>query len=68
MVEAQGQGTLHCHMLLWLGGSPNLQLLQDCFEQDELFQANVFQWLEDIIKCELPSMSEPLEGGRQQQQ
>lgn len=62
MVEVQGRGTLHCHMLLWLGGSPNPQLLRDRFEQDESFQANVFQWLEDIIKCELPGMSEPLKG------
>ncbi|KIN92946.1 hypothetical protein M404DRAFT_172201, partial [Pisolithus tinctorius Marx 270] len=23
MVEAQGRGTLHCHMLLWIDGHPN---------------------------------------------
>ena len=29
MVEAQGRGTLHCHLLLWLSGNPNPQLLYD---------------------------------------
>ena len=27
MVEAQGRGTLHCHMLVWLTGSLSPQLL-----------------------------------------
>ncbi|KAG2744810.1 hypothetical protein P692DRAFT_201841410 [Suillus brevipes Sb2] len=39
MVEAQGRGTLHCHMLL-------PQVLHG-------FQAKMFDWLESIISCEL---------------
>lgn len=29
MVEAQGRGTLHCHMLIWLDGNPSPQELRD---------------------------------------
>lgn len=29
MVEAQGCGTLHCHMLLWIRGNPNPELLRE---------------------------------------
>jgi hypothetical protein len=29
MVEAQGRGTLHCHMLLWIKGNPGPQELRD---------------------------------------
>ena len=28
-VEAQGHGTLHCHMLLWIAGNPSPQMLRD---------------------------------------
>ena len=61
IVKVQGRGTLHCHMLLWLDGSPNPQLLLDCFEEDHSFQAAIFTWLEDIIKCKLPGMTKPLD-------
>lgn len=60
-VEAQGRGTLHCHMLLWVEGCPNPQLLRDCFEDDPSFKSDVFMWLEDIIKCKLPGMSVPVD-------
>lgn len=53
-VEAQGCGTLHCHLLLWLKGNPNPQLLQDQMREHSSFRGAVFTWLEDIIKCELP--------------
>lgn len=53
-VEAQGHGTLHCHLLLWLEGNPNPQLLQDRITDHPPFRDVVFNWLEDIIKCELP--------------
>lgn len=29
MVEVQGRGTLHCHLLLWLRGNPSPQVLRD---------------------------------------
>lgn len=55
-VEAQGRGTLHCHMLIWLKGNLNPQALRDRMERDDLFKQTLFTWLESIIKCELPGM------------
>ncbi|KAG2084532.1 uncharacterized protein F5147DRAFT_748794 [Suillus discolor] len=54
MVEAQGRGTLHCHMLLWIAGNPSPQALRDRLASDASFKSNMFQWLENIISCKLP--------------
>ncbi|KAF8177146.1 hypothetical protein K438DRAFT_1606696, partial [Mycena galopus ATCC 62051] len=55
MVEAQGRGTLHCHMLVWIEGNPSPQELRDRMRSDPQFQGQMFAWLESIISCELPS-------------
>jgi hypothetical protein len=55
MVEAQGRGTLHCHMLLWIEGNPNPQDLRDAMAADPEFQTSMFRWIESIIQCQLPS-------------
>lgn len=60
-VEAQGRGTLHCHMLVWIKGNPNPQALRDRIAEDSSFKDAMFGWLESIIKCELPGM-EPMLG------
>jgi hypothetical protein len=61
MVEAQGRGTLHCYMLIWLKGNPGPQELRDRMANEEGFQLQMFDWIESIIKCELPGMTEILE-------
>lgn len=60
-VEAQGRGSLHCHMLIWLRGNPNPQALRDRLAIDPAFKLAMFGWLESIIKCEFPDM-QPLLG------
>lgn len=60
MVEAQGKGTLHLHFLLWLEGNPNPQVLRDRMIADPIFKERMFAWLEAIISCELPGMTDPL--------
>lgn len=60
MVEAQGRGTLHCHMLIWLEGNPTPQRLRELMEQVPGYKQSVFNWLESVIKCELPSDTEPV--------
>jgi hypothetical protein len=55
MVEAQGRGTLHCHMLLWIAGNPSPQVLRDRLAEEDGFQEKMFAWLESIISCELPT-------------
>ncbi|KAI5996540.1 hypothetical protein F5J12DRAFT_725566, partial [Pisolithus orientalis] len=53
MVEAQGRGMLHMHMLLWVEGHPNPNELQKLMVHSKSFQNEVIMWLEDLIKCEL---------------
>ncbi|KIN96690.1 hypothetical protein M404DRAFT_162547, partial [Pisolithus tinctorius Marx 270] len=57
MVEVQGRGTLHCHMLVWVEGNPNPNQLRWKMHKDSTFKTSVTSWLEDIIKCELPGMT-----------
>lgn len=52
-VEAQGKGTLHCHMLIWLQGHPSPQILRNKMTESTQYTEAVFTWLESIIKCEL---------------
>ncbi|KIO01886.1 hypothetical protein M404DRAFT_28396 [Pisolithus tinctorius Marx 270] len=60
MVEAQGHGSLHCHMLVWVGGNPNPNRLRSRMQEDGVFQSSVIRWLEDTIKCEIPGMTDIL--------
>jgi hypothetical protein len=61
MVEAQGRGTLHCHMLVWLQGNLSPQALWDKINVDHPFTVSVISWLESVIHCHLPGMTEPLQ-------
>jgi Helitron helicase-like domain at N-terminus len=60
MVEVQGRGTLHCHMLIWITCGLSPQKLRDKMAEDELFKTDLFHWLESVIKCELPSNKVPI--------
>lgn len=53
-VEAQGKGTLHCHMLIWLEGHVSPLTLQNRMLESEEYKNRVFKWLESLIKCEFP--------------
>ncbi len=52
-VEAQGRGTLHCHMLIWLKDHPSPQDMRDAMGGSTQYTSAVFTWLESLIKCEL---------------
>ncbi|KAI0723583.1 hypothetical protein C8Q76DRAFT_572672, partial [Earliella scabrosa] len=52
-VEAQGRGTLHCHMLIWIKNHPNPQKLRDMMVSSTQYQADMFAWLESLVKTEL---------------
>ncbi|EGO04615.1 hypothetical protein SERLA73DRAFT_68302 [Serpula lacrymans var. lacrymans S7.3] len=54
VVEAQGRGSLHCHMLLWLKGNPAPQDLRDHMSAGDGFKTLMFTWLESIIHSHLP--------------
>ncbi|KAF8426464.1 hypothetical protein L210DRAFT_961723 [Boletus edulis BED1] len=59
-VEAQGGGTLRCHLLLWLEGNPSPQQLRDRMADGGVFRETMFSWLEDLIRRELPGTTEPV--------
>ncbi|KAH7905411.1 hypothetical protein BJ138DRAFT_1138284 [Hygrophoropsis aurantiaca] len=48
-MEAQGRGTLHCHLLLWIKGNPCPQSLRDRMREELGFKSDVFRWLETNI-------------------
>ncbi|RXW17503.1 hypothetical protein EST38_g8344 [Candolleomyces aberdarensis] len=59
-VEAQGRGTLHCHMLVWVEGSisPN-QLKAKLMEvNNDHFRDTYTRYMEDCISTSLPPLSE----------
>lgn len=55
-VEAQGQGSLHCHMLVWLLDSLNCGQIKDHVLQggDTEFRGCLLMFLDDIIKMAIP--------------
>jgi len=55
MVEAQGKGTLHCHMLIWLEGHSSPQDTKIAMLSDEVYREKMFRWLEAAIACEFPT-------------
>ena len=52
-VEAQARGTLHLHMLIWIDGHPSPQEMRDAMSASPEYTAQVFSWLESLIKSEL---------------
>ncbi|KAJ7086531.1 hypothetical protein C8R44DRAFT_535329, partial [Mycena epipterygia] len=61
-VEAQGRGTLHCHMLIWLEGglNPN-QIKEKALSNggDLAFQKRLIEFLEDTISNSVPPDRDP---------
>ena len=54
-VEAQGRGTLHCHMLIWVeGGLTPDQIKQRVLDNDEEFKQRLIEFLDDTISNCIP--------------
>jgi hypothetical protein len=51
-VEAQGRGTLHLHMLLWLEGAPTAGALKQALTTD-LFRERIIQYIKKTIRADL---------------
>src|ERR1700709_2126075 len=61
-VEAQGRGTLHCHMLVWLEGGLNLNQIKAKALQnggDLEFQKRLIAFLDDTISNSIPPDPDP---------
>ena len=63
-VEAQGRGSLHCHMLVWLVGSLNPNNIKERLTcgNDTVFKDNLFAFLEDLIVMSIPDDPLPKQG------
>lgn len=53
-IEAQGRGSLHCHMMIWIGGSLGPDDLRQKLGDDLDFRQSLFDWLNDVIKTDVP--------------
>ena len=55
-IEAQGRGTLHCHMLVWVEGSLSPTALQHRLKDTDgpQFGDKLLRYLDDLIRTSLP--------------
>lgn len=60
-VEAQGRGTLHCHMLVWLEGGLSPNALTDKLRTDPAFTSRLFSYIKEIISSSVPVPITPIE-------
>src|ERR1700761_9085778 len=61
VVESQGRGRLHIHMLIWLkNGYGPIELLEGC-RRDPDFAAKVFRWHEDVFSQSIPEGTHPFD-------
>jgi hypothetical protein len=60
-VEAQGRGTLHCHMLIWLEGGLNPNEIRDKItaEGGDIFRDRLLNFLDDSISNSIPVDPDP---------
>jgi len=60
-VEAQGRGTLHCHMLVWLDGALNPNEIRDRVMKngDREWGQQLIRYLDDTITNVIPSDPDP---------
>lgn len=56
-VEAQGRGTLHLHMLVWLKGAPPAVELKGFFASD-VFRERVRAFIDSTVRAHIPDLDE----------
>jgi hypothetical protein len=54
-VEAQGRGSLHCHMLIWIEGALNQNDIRDKVMKDEGWGKKLLEYLDDMITNVVPA-------------
>ena len=60
-VEAQGRGTLHCHMMIWVEGGMNPDdIKKKIFDEgNDDFKHRLFSFLDDTIHTKIPDDPDP---------
>lgn len=63
-VEAQGRGSLHCHMLIWIEGALNPNEIRDKVTEnpDGEFVKRLLEMLDDTISNAIPALAVPESG------
>nr|GAT48229.1 ATP-dependent DNA helicase [Mycena chlorophos] len=54
VVEAQGRGSLHLHILLWRKHAPSPLKLQERMKEDPQFAQRVYDWHDDVYSFSMP--------------
>lgn len=57
VVEAQGRGTLHLHMFLWLEDSPSSDEMLHLLENDDEFREKIQKYIAATIQADVPGLS-----------
>lgn len=57
IVEAQGRGTLHLHMFIWLEDSPSADEMVHLLETSEEFRSKVEAYIDSNISAHVPGLS-----------
>jgi hypothetical protein len=58
-VEAQGRGSLHCHMFIWIEGGLGPNALRDRLLADESFKSRLFSYIASVISTSAPPSATP---------
>ena len=54
-VEAQGRGSLHCHMLIWMEGALNPDEIRERVMEDQHWGQRLLEYLDDTITNVVPA-------------
>ncbi|KZV82190.1 hypothetical protein EXIGLDRAFT_778907, partial [Exidia glandulosa HHB12029] len=57
VVEAQGRGTLHLHMLMWLSGAPTSDEMRELLQRED-FRLRIAEFIRANIRAHLDSLQE----------
>jgi Helitron helicase-like domain at N-terminus len=55
LVESQGRGTLHLHMILWLANSPRLDMVPQLLQNSD-FRQRVVDYIRENLRAYLPGL------------
>jgi Helitron helicase-like domain at N-terminus len=58
-VEAQGRGSLHLHMLLWLKGAPTASELKNALSDSSHFRDKIKEYVKSTIRADLDTKGTP---------
>jgi len=58
VVEAQGRGSLHVHMLIWLDDTPNCNDMQSLLQSNAAFRSRIQEYIRENIRAHVDGLDE----------